>query len=62
MPRSTPNTQLERKWALGLRREMLMAIGHQLRAECEVPQELSPALPTRSDKGHDPYADIVGTC
>jgi hypothetical protein len=62
MPRSTPNTQHERRWALALRREMLMAIGQQLRAECELPQQLRPALPTRNDKEHDPYADIVGTC
>jgi hypothetical protein len=61
MPRSTPNTQHE-KWALASRREMLMAIGQQLRAECELPQELPPALPIRIDKEHDPYADIVGTC
>ena len=39
-----------------------MAIGQQLRAERELPQELPSALPTRSDKEHDPYADIVGTC
>jgi hypothetical protein len=62
MPRSTTNTQLEREWASALRREMQMAIGEQLRAERELPQELPPALPTRSDKEHDPYADIVGTC
>jgi hypothetical protein len=62
MPPSTPNTPPEHKWASALRREMQMAIGQQLRAECELPQELPPALPTRNDKEHDPYADIVGTC
>jgi hypothetical protein len=61
MPRSTPDIQPERKWALALRREMQMAIRQQLRTEYELPQELT-ALPTRSDKEHDPYADIVGTC
>jgi hypothetical protein len=48
-----------------LRREMQMAIGQQLRDECELPQELPPELPVRlirKDKEHDPYADIVGTC
>jgi hypothetical protein len=62
MPRSTPNTLHDRKWASALRRGMQMAIGQRLRIECELPQELPPALPTRSDKEQDPYADIVGTC
>jgi hypothetical protein len=60
-----PNTQQPRKWALALRREMQMAVGLQLQAECEPPQELPPELTAiliRSDKEHDPYADIVGTC
>ena len=65
MPRSTPNSQPERKWASASRREMQMAIGQQLRPECALLEEL-PArlttLPTRNDKEHDPYADIVGTC
>ena len=65
MLRSTPNTQPERKWASALRREMQMAIGQQLRAECELPQALPAQLtthPTHNNKEHDPYADIVGTC
>ena len=44
---------------------MQMAMGQQLRDECELPQELPPELPARlirKDKEHDPYADIVGTC
>ena len=61
MQRSTSNMPPERKWALALRREMQMAIGQQLQAECELPQDLT-ALPTRGDKENDPYADIVGTC
>jgi hypothetical protein len=64
MPRSTPDTQHPRKWALALRREMLMAIGQGLRIECELPEELPPELTTpfiRRDSKHDPYADIVGT-
>jgi hypothetical protein len=65
MPQSTPNTQHPRKWALALRREMQKVIGQQLRAECEVPRELSPKLVTLltcRDGEDDPYADIVGTC
>jgi hypothetical protein len=46
MPRSTLDTQRPRKWALALRREMHVAIGQQLRAECQVPQELPPKLAT----------------
>ena len=61
MPRLTLNTQHPREWALALRREMQIAIGQQLRSECELPQELPPEL-TSNDKEHDPYADIVGTC
>ena len=60
-----PNTQQPRKWALALRREMQMAVGRQLQVECEPPQELPhelTAILIRSDKEHDPYADIVGTC
>jgi hypothetical protein len=44
---------------------MQMANGHQLRDEYELPQELPIELSARlirSDKEHDPYADIVGTC
>ena len=65
MLRSTPNTQHPRKRAPALRREMQMAIGHQLWEEYELPQELPTELsarPISSDKEHDPYADIVGTC
>jgi hypothetical protein len=65
MMRSTSNTQRPGKWAVVLRREAQMAIGHQLRLEYELPQELPTELSTRlirSDKEHDPYADIVGTC
>jgi hypothetical protein len=61
----TPNTQHPRKWALALRREMQMAVGLQLQVECEPPQELPhelTAILIRSDKEHDLYADIVGTC
>ena len=64
MLRATPNTQDPRK-GLTLRREMQMAIGQQLRVECELPPELPPkptALPIRKDGERDPYADIVGTC
>ena len=60
MLRSTSNSQHPRKWAMTLRREMQMAIGQQLRDECELPPEL-PARLIRKDKEHDPYADIVGT-
>jgi len=65
MLQSTPNTQRRGKWAVALRREMQMAIGHQLRLEYELPQELPTELLAdliRSDKERDPYADIVGTC
>ena len=65
MLRSTSNNQHPRKWAIALRREMQMAIGQQLRDECELPQELPPELSARlirKDKEHDRYADIVGTC
>ena len=64
MSRSTFNTQRSRKSALELR-EMAMAIGQQLRIECELPKKPSPELATlliRADKKHDPYEDIVGTC
>jgi hypothetical protein len=61
MPRPTLNTEHPPRWALALRREMLMGIGEQLRIESELPQEL-PANLTSKDKAHDPYADIVGTC
>jgi hypothetical protein len=61
MLRSTSTTRL--KWALG---ERQMAIGQQLRVECELPDELPPpkliAPLIRSAREHDPYADIVGTC
>ena len=65
MPRSTLDTQHPRKWALALRHEMQKAIGHELRAECEVPRELRPkpaTLLTRRDGEDDPYVDIVGMC
>jgi hypothetical protein len=65
MPQSTPNTQHPRKWALALRREILMAIGQGLRVECELPEDLPRELTMlriRRDREHDPYADIVGTC
>jgi hypothetical protein len=65
MPRSTPNTQHPRKWALALRRELLMAIGQRLRVERELPEDLPPeltALLPRRDREDDPYADVVGTC
>jgi hypothetical protein len=65
MLRSTSNNQHPRKWAAALRREMQMAIGHQLRDEYELPRELPTELPARlirMEKEHDPYADIVGTC
>jgi hypothetical protein len=64
MLRSTSNSQHPCKWVI-LRREMQMAMGQQLRDECELPQELPPELPVRlirKDKEYDPYADIVGTC
>ena len=65
MLRSTSNTNQPPKWAVALHREMQMAIGQQLRDEYELPREppieLSARL-IRSDKEHDPYADIVGTC
>ena len=65
MPRSTTGTLHLRKWALAMRREMLIATGQELRAERQVPQELTPELsallPPR-DRENDPYADIVGTC
>jgi hypothetical protein len=44
---------------------MQMAIGQRLRDEYELPRELPDELSARlirSDKEHDPYADIVGTC
>lgn len=62
MPRrSTHPTQSDLAW----RRELLTAIGQQRRAECELPQEMSPeltALLTQKVRDNDPYADIVGTC
>jgi hypothetical protein len=63
--RSTANSQRPPKWALALRREVQMAIGQQLRAECELPKELPPEMTaplTPGDKENDPYADIIGTC
>ena len=65
MPQSTSNTELPTKWALALRRERQVAIGQQLRVECDSPMELpgevvAPLI--NSDKEDDPYADIVGTC
>ena len=61
MPRSTHPPQSDLVW----RRELLRAIGQQRRAECELPQEMSPelsALQIPKDRENDPYADIVGTC
>ena len=58
MSRSTTDTQHPRKWADALRREMQMAIGHQLRDEYELPKELPTELPARlirKDKEHNPY-------
>jgi hypothetical protein len=64
VPRST--TQDPINSALGFRREMQTAIGQQLRAESELPQELSPELAAPlirpKDRENDPYADILGTC
>jgi hypothetical protein len=43
------------KWATTLRQEMLTMIGHLLRAQHELPQELSPemtALLMRMDEQH----------
>jgi hypothetical protein len=60
MPRSTHPTQSDLAW----HRELLTAIGQHRRAECELPQEMSPeltALPTQKVTDNDPYADIVGT-
>jgi len=61
MPQSTHPIQSDLAW----RRELLRAIGQQRRAECELPEELSPELAvllTSKDRKIDPYADIVGTC
>jgi hypothetical protein len=47
------------KWDLALCREMQTSIGHQLRTECELPEELVPdlsALVARLDE------EAVGTC
>jgi hypothetical protein len=63
--RPRPNIRHPHKWALALHRQKHMAIGQQLRVECESPQEPPPELSAsliRKDKEHDPYADIVGTC
>jgi hypothetical protein len=65
MLRSTSNTNQPPKWTEALHREMQMAIGQRLRDEYELPRELPDELSARlirSDKEHDPYADIVGTC
>ena len=63
MLRSTPDTQHPRKWADALRREMQMAIGQQLQAKLKLPRELGTLFADKdTDKKHDPYADIVGTC
>jgi hypothetical protein len=61
MSRSTPNARHPRKSALDLGREVEMAARRQYWIECELPQELPTEL-TSSDKEHDPYEDIVGTC
>ena len=64
--REATNATTRLKWALALHREKQMAIGQQLRVECELPEELPPPKLTtpliRRDREHDPYADIVGTC
>ena len=60
MLRATPDTQHSPKWALTASRDA-MAIGQQLRVECELPPKPA-ALPIRKDGERDPYADIVGTC
>jgi hypothetical protein len=62
MRRSTPNAEHPRKSVLALPREMQVAIGQQLRIECELPQKLLPkltALLKRGDGEHDPYADVA---
>jgi hypothetical protein len=62
MRRSTPNAEHPRKSALALPCEMQVAIGQQLRIECELPQKLLPkltALLKRGDGEHDPYADVA---
>jgi hypothetical protein len=66
MPQSTPSLQDKSKWAIGMRREMRMAIGQQLRVIFQLPQEIAPELKTlasRIDKERtEHYGDIVGTC
>ena len=66
MLRSTPKLQDKSKWAIGMRREMRMAIGQQLRVIFQLPQEIAPELKTlanRIDKERtEHYGDIVGTC
>ena len=63
MLRSSTASQRPRKWALALRHQMQVAIGHQLRAECELQEELPSELSRLlTAKENDPYADIVGTC
>jgi hypothetical protein len=65
MLRTTNKTHQPPKWAVVLRRKMQMAIGNQLRIECELPKELTPELRTLltdKEKEHDPYSDIIGTC
>jgi len=52
MPRSTHPTQSDLAW----HRELLTAIGQHRRAECELPQEMSPeltALPTQKVTDND---------
>ena len=44
MPHPTFHSHHPQKWAGALRREMQTAIGQQLRAEYELPQELPPEL------------------
>jgi hypothetical protein len=44
MLRPTCKSRDSSMWALGLRREMQIAIGQQLRIECELPKELAPEL------------------
>jgi hypothetical protein len=67
MLRTTSKTHQPPKWAVVLRREKLIAIGQQLRPELELPRKLPPELGTlladkNTDREHDPYADIIGTC
>jgi hypothetical protein len=52
MLRSTPKLQDKSKWAIGLRREMQIAIGQQLRVIFQLPQEIEPELKTLASSIH----------